>query len=161
MIVAFKQAAATPDLANQVIGYWTESDWVHCEMLLMHPRRLAVSSRVDGGVTAITWGDLLTNPDQWELYWVPITNETDVWDFLAGEMGKGFNWVGLLAGHVAKIARSQPDQWFCSELTYAVLQQFSLLDLPQREPARVSPADLRSYVLDNACQQVFINDLTL
>ena len=158
MLVAFKNVLDKPDLANTLIKFWTESDWTHCEMLLDHPRQLAVSSRTDHGVTAKMWEEVLTNPDQWEMYQVPVNSPDSLWSFLIGEMGKQFNWTGLIAGHVVGITQLRPEGWFCSELTYATLSQYAQIDLPLREPAHVSPALLRRYLIDAGCHRFVLDN---
>jgi hypothetical protein len=161
MFVAFKHALDKPDLANTMITFWTDSDWVHCEMLLEFPRSLAVSSRPANGVTAKTWEGVLADPDIWELYQVPINSPAGLWDFLVGEMGKPYNWTGLIAGHVVGVTKINPDGWFCSELTYSALIQYAQIDLPLREPAHVSPALLRQYLIDAECSRYIFDNQQL
>ncbi|GAB3761293.1 hypothetical protein [Spirosoma pomorum] len=151
MFIAFKHVPNDPDLANSLITFWTESAWTHCEILLNYPRPLAVSSRPATGVTAKTWEEVLTSPDIWDLYDVPVSSPESLWAFLLGEMGKPYNWTGLVMGHVVGATQLNPNGWFCSELTYATLSQYALIDLPLREPAHVSPALLRQYLIDAGC----------
>ncbi|MVM34964.1 hypothetical protein GO755_33360 [Spirosoma sp. HMF4905] len=160
MIIAFKNHLNHPDLANRLISVWTQSDWVHVEMLLQYPRQLAVSSRPShGGITVSDWSSALPNASTWQYYEVPVSSEMAVWDFLLSQADKSFNWSGLVASQVFGASLPRTDSWFCSELTYATLLQYSPLALPQRNPAEVSPALLRQYLIDLHCPKIDINNL--
>lgn len=158
MIIAFKHKSNTVDLTNRLIGYWTKSDWVHCEMLLSEPRQVAISARISAdGITFSSWHDVLVNLNSWEYYQVPVLDEQAVWDFLIFQTGKSYNVKGMLASQLFKTALHQADSWFCSELTYAVLLHFSSVNLPIVEPASVNPALLRQYLINAECPTVSIN----
>lgn len=155
MIVAFKNRLNKLDLANQLISFWTRSDWIHVEMLLEFPRQMAVSSRPShGGITVSDWPSVLTNPYWWEYYEVPVYSENEVWSFLLSQADKSFNWSGLIAAQVFGSSLPRNDSWFCSELTYATLVQYSTISLPLRDPAQVSPAMLRDYLISAHCPKI-------
>lgn len=157
MIVAFKNKLNTVDLANRLIAYWTKSDWVHCEILLNEPRRVAISARIStDGITFSSWADALTMPNSWEYYQV-TADEQAVWDFLMAQTGKSYNVKGLLGSQIFGQAVHQSESWFCSELTYAAILNFSPINLPLVEPANVNPAMLRQYLINAECPKVSIN----
>lgn len=161
MIVAFKNRRIDETAANKLIGFWTDSDWVHCEMILLDPAAVAVSARTEvDGVTADLIPNVLIQPDSWEYFEVPVRSDVAVWSFLLSQVGKSFNYPGLIAGQVFGSSMNRPQSWFCSELTYATLIQFSTLTLPMLDPAAVSPARLRQFLID-AGQQPFTLNLSL
>ncbi|GAB3568925.1 hypothetical protein GCM10027578_22390 [Spirosoma luteolum] len=153
MIVAFKNRSIAETAANRLIGFWTDSPWVHCEMILLNPYPCAISARTEqDGVTAEPIATVLVQPDRWEYYAVDMGSADAHWPFLLAQVGKSFNYAGLIAGQVIGNSISRPDSWFCSELTYSVLAQFSTLPLPIVEPASVNPARLRQFLIDAGCQ---------
>lgn len=152
MIIAFKNRAVDETTANKLIGFWTDSDWVHCEMILLDPHPLAVSARTEqDGVTAESPERVLIEPDRWEYYQTPMAEPDAAWSFLLAQLGKRFNYSGLVAGQVFGSNVNRPDSWFCSELTYSTLIQFSALTLPMLDPAAVSPARLRQFLIEAGC----------
>ena len=158
MIVAFKHKSNTVDLANKLIGYWTKSDWVHCEMLLYTPRQVAVSARISSdGITVSSWKETLIIPNSWDYYDVPVSDDQGVWDFLIAQADKSYNVKGMLASQIFGTSVHQAGSWFCSELTYAVLCHFSSLNLPIVEPANVNPGILRQFLINADCPKISIN----
>lgn len=157
-MVAFKNRRIDETAANKLIGFWTDSEWVHCEMILLDPVAVAVSARTErGGVAADLIANVLIQPDSWEYYEIPVSDDAAVWSFLLSQLGKAFNYPGLIAGQVFGSTLNRPQAWFCSELTYATLIQFSTLTLPMLDPAAVSPARLRQFLLDMGQRPLTLN----
>lgn len=66
-----------------------------------------------------------------------------VWAFLQQQVGKGYDWAGIVA-HVARWRKIQwRDAWTCSEL---IASAFEFADQPllRGDPSRVTPETLRS-----------------
>lgn len=148
MLIAFKHYKADPDVTSWVIRQWTNSPFVHVELVLESLHNTVVAARTsDDGVWFYPFEEMIQRPEYFEFYRVPGVNETEVIEFLRNEAGKSFNWPAVLGRQGLGINLFGRDRWFCSELAYYVLVHYSTLGIPRNyDPKSLSPGQLRDLV---------------
>lgn len=158
MILAFKYRPDRADLADTAVSVWTRSAFVHVEVLIETPERLAIAARSgpNHAVVRDTWETALAG-GRWECYRVPVSSEADVRDFLLGQVGKAFNYPAIALSQIYGLRLNHRQAWFCSELAYVVCREFSGLAFPDVRPARVHPGRLRDYCLAVGCALINID----
>ncbi len=117
---------------DRVIRWVTRSAFSHVE-LLEHPP----SWRGDGAWLGQSWSssgrdggvrgkEIVFKRDRWEFLAVPWT-PADALDTLCAELGKPYDFVGLIGSQLFNLRRHRAGRWFCSELCAHALG----LDTPQ------------------------------
>jgi hypothetical protein len=111
---------------GRLIGWWTGSDWCHCEVVVIERGGMAHrwAATVRDGVHRVAGVDGHAIPPGWSAIDLPSTDAQDlaVLSFLHEESGCGYDRHGVLrAGGVW--SREHPDKWFCSELVAAALRR--------------------------------------
>ncbi len=160
MLLAFKHRILQHPWPDVLINAWTRSPWVHVEILLEDPPRRgwAVGARTNSNGVALshTWAEALATdpPTRWEGYRVPVASERDVWEFLAPQMGKRFNYPAIFGAQGFGLPVNNRRGWFCSELAYAVCREFSTVVFPDVRPVWVHPGRLRDYCITAGCEPV-------
>jgi len=131
----------TWSIRSWAIRLWTLSHVNHVEVLA--PDGRALSADVSRGVI---WYPFSGDPSAWELYTLPVTAAqlAQVEAFAAAELGCAYDWRGIFLAQLLPFRREDPERWFCSELSAAVLQQLG--HLPGRRACSFSPAALRDAV---------------
>ena len=135
----------TGRLSDRVIRWVTRSPFSHVEMLERYPvprtdgRQFGMawsSSGRDGGVRFKT---ILFEPGRWvfvEVPWVP----TSAINRIRAQMGKPYDFFGLIWSQLLNLRRHDQDRWFCSEICAHALGLAS--------PQEFAPGDLYSRVLE-------------
>ena len=59
--------------------------------------------------------------------------------FLSDQLGKGYDYKGILGFLLRKKSMHNPNDWFCSELVFAFLQKCGRFVLNEVEPYQVNP----------------------
>jgi hypothetical protein len=167
MIIAFKHRRSDgKSLVDTLIAWWTNSEWIHCEVLVQHPDTgawWAFSARSDdrkvsGRPLAEVIG--LATP-RWELYRVPEATgqQQALWNWLQEQCNTPYDYRGLVNSMILGRPSRLSDQWFCSELAMATIQRFSSLDWLKIDPAYVSPGGLRTWLKNERCGKITITYL--
>lgn len=166
MVIAFKKRHTNGRSAvNSLISWWTESEWVHCEILLNDPatgQLMAVSARTDDGQVSARGADTLFGETLrgWVFYRVPVADVAGLWGWLLAQCQTPYDYRGLLHGMVLGQPSADSDQWFCSELCLSAIQRFSQTELLPVDPAYVSPGTLRAWLIEQRCERVSLINLT-
>ncbi|MBO0951221.1 hypothetical protein [Fibrella forsythiae] len=149
MIIAFKNKAADNSLTSRLVSAWTNSPWVHCELVFQSKDLLCVSARPgEVAVSARVFGEVVEN-DLWEFYQLPnidAAKEREILVWLFGQSMTEYSYTGIIWNQVLHYAHMANGQWFCSELAFWVLWNYGILDSTFDAPANWSPAELRSLV---------------
>lgn len=161
MLLAFKHRRTNPIAANLLIELWTRSPWVHVEVLVESGRQFAVAARTQyDGVHALPYSAVLKGyPDGWECYRVPLWDETEqeAKKWLLAQTCMTFNFPNVILSQGYGIGVSNLSEWFCSEIAYTMLRQYSSLETPDVQAYNMSPGRLRQFCIDQGCEQVTLH----
>lgn len=138
MFVAFYQGKGT--LFDKLIRWWTYSDYSHVEFVFSSGEWIGSSPR-DGGVRSTFIEPV---PGHWKFVWVPISEQQEVAlkEWCLSQVGKKYDWVGIILSQIFYFHVQEPKKWFCSELCTAGLQRHGFLK--GIYPADVHPGKLFS-----------------
>lgn len=129
MKVAFYKAKGT--LFDALIKIWTcpitelftgkwKHSYSHCEVIFSDGIWFSSSPR-DGGVR---YKYIVEAPDTWDILTldVPLQAELMVRDWCTKQVGKKYDWVGVLLGQLLHMGYIQdPHRWYCSEIVSTIL----------------------------------------
>lgn len=114
------------------------SEWSHCGVI-SEDGNSVIEASSKYGVT-ITPIEKFTRYGKWAVVDCPVPDEKAAFDSLYSQVGKGYDWFGLLG--LALTRKWQNDQdWFCSELVQYAKVKGGLIDL-RYDQWRVTPRDL-------------------
>jgi hypothetical protein len=110
-----------------LVCWWTKSKFSHVE--LQFPDSISFSSSVRDHGCRFKYIDYV--PSRWVSYEIPITVVTEydiarIKTFCNQQVGKKYDWLGILFAQVLFLNIDNPNKWFCSE----VLAKAFLLDRP-------------------------------
>lgn len=153
MLVAFRKQNASPrDPVSRLIAWWTQSEVVHCELILENEGLSGSARPSEDGVSLRPVSEIYKKASDWDAYRVPMAcSEEEVAYFMMHQGRCQYNYRGIIATQLAGMTVPVDGFWFCSELIFAVLQRYSALSLPNIAPAQVSPAELRRMLLQQGC----------
>ncbi len=151
MLIAFKiPVEGQETLIHKTIQWWTGQPFTHVEIMLNTPTGpISVGSRTSSDGVAIWSLPKVLAEGNWLFFKVPVRKpftEADVLAWLKQQVGKPFNYTGMLWGNVLAQPVATPIQgehWYCSELAVVVLRLFGAVALPRMPaPNLVSPTML-------------------
>lgn len=138
--LAFYRGGRT--FTDRVIQRVTRSNYSHVEFLPEPPvsgdvMTLTVSaSGRDGGVR---WKKIKFRPDRWDILSVPWAPE-GCQAFFSENVGKPYDFWGLIGSQALNLRRQSPNHWFCSEICAAALKMGA--------PHSYSPGDLHRQIVE-------------
>lgn len=116
--VAFYKAPG--DWTDKAVRWWTHGPYSHCELVIDNIW-LSASPR-EGKVR---FKDILPDNSKWDFVDIELSeeqiNHIIVW--VGGELGCGYDWMGIALTQIVNLNMQDPERWFCSELVVAALQQ--------------------------------------
>lgn len=144
ILVALKNYQDDPDFRAQAVRLWTRSPWVHVEVFFQEKGEWhAIAARtIDRQVSCRRADEVIRNVLWWQFFEVPVPDEAAAVAWLHEQCGREFNYRGLMLSQVLTLGLYDPEDWFCSELAYVFLRQYSSLRLPVAAASSVSPAVL-------------------
>ena len=106
-------------LLDRFICYVTKSKYSHVELSLGTPshylRNCISASTRDGGVRVRL---INVSSDHWD---IAELDETVDYEWVVSQVGKKYDWVGLLSTVLRTPILASNDKWFCSELIATAL----------------------------------------
>ena len=128
---------------DSLIRWWTRSPFSHVELVI--DGLWYTSSPRDGGVRS---KKLKYKKEHWTLLNLNLTDEQveDVKSFFNGEIGKKYDILGIVFSQIFFLGKDMRNEWFCSEICLAALQECGVLD-DKLNPALYAPGDLMNLVL--------------
>lgn len=136
MKIAFNKNS--PGLFDSLIRGWTGSPYSHCELLF--DDGVSYSSMNWVGTRFIKFEP--HNKFYWDILDLPTTKDEDIviHEFCIFELGCRYDWWGIIASQIIKMARSSKNKWFCSEICTAALQRVGYFE--GSVPSTFSPGKL-------------------
>jgi hypothetical protein len=134
----------TWSIRSWAIRLWTLSRFNHVEVILPDGRSLNAST-----TNGVIWRTLQpSEAGDWEIWSLPVTEHqlASISAFAAKELGCRYDWKGIFLSQFIRLHREDPERWFCSELSAAVIQQTGLL--AGRRACGFSPGALRDTIKD-------------
>lgn len=123
----------TGRIDDRIIRTATRSIYSHCELNIADAY-LSASGR-DGGVRR---KQMQINPDHWDVLPLEGWERRDAWDRAFGEIGRPYDYAGIIFNFTVPIRQHMRQSWFCSELcAYA---------LGFADPHTLAPGDLHNRV---------------
>lgn len=116
-------------LTAQVIQWWTNSIYSHCELVI--DGWCYSSSAMDGGVRK---KQIELNPAKWDVIDLPWADGAQIVDYYRDTDHHRYGWVGLITSQLLNLNRETVGAQFCSQWCGAAL------GLPS--PASLSPRTL-------------------
>lgn len=112
-------------IVGTLIKWWTKSNYSHCEILF--DDGLMFSAHPKEGTSYRTLG--FKEQRDYEFLDLPTTLEEDIKIkcFCESELGCKYDWKGIWFSQIIRMSRSHKDQWFCSEVCTAAVQQIGRL----------------------------------
>ncbi|SMO76130.1 Permuted papain-like amidase enzyme, YaeF/YiiX, C92 family [Balnearium lithotrophicum] len=93
------------------------------------------------GVRCGKFSQVHTPGTEFAVYSVEVTKEQreKIRDFLYKQIGKPYDWLGILGFILLNPNIESKDRWFCSELVFAAFKQAGIELLKNTHPSEVSP----------------------
>ncbi len=135
-IIAFEKGNS---FSAKVIKYITKSKYSHCELIIDN-KWISSDPKVGGAYV----NDLRPLTDKYDYITVYVDGATKrkALGFANNQVGKKYDWCGVLCTHLFKIDRENNDKWFCSELVCTLLQKMENPQVKGAKPADLTPQDL-------------------
>lgn len=116
------------------------SEWSHCGIIMEDGATVIEASSKHGVVE--TPIEKCKRYGEWAIQQVPVQDEEAAYGAAREQLGKGYDWFGLLGLALTREWQSD-DDWFCSELVQHCKVRGGLIDL-RYDQRRVTPRDLWS-----------------
>ena len=135
MKIAFYKGPGT--IFDRMIGFYTASKYSHVE-LIDDMGNWYTSSPRDGGVVI---GRIFPTESHWDIYDIDI-NERLVVKFFHREMGKKYDWLGILLSQLFKMDIHNRNRWFCSEIVHGALIEAGMSKIHTKASNKYDPGRL-------------------
>lgn len=156
MLIGFEKIAPDAPARIQLTKLYTGSDFIHAELFFEQLHRAGFAARVSTkGMTLEPFKSIVTMPELWVFFRVPVRDENEVFSYVSRYAGKGFSFRNI-ASMVTGLDLLNPNARFCSELAYEVINRFSLVAIPDYQPYTITPAELLDIVRNAGFQQVYL-----
>lgn len=126
------------DLGGFLIRLCTFSQWNHVAIEIDGVIYEAVTS---AGVRKMSAYGYDQRWDAAEAVEVPLTDKQGALDFLEEQVGKPYDWCGIIALPFRK-SWQDPEAWFCSELGAKVANAYTAYHIARVRSWRIKPQDL-------------------
>lgn len=127
-----------PHLGSVLLRAILFSEWSHCGIVTEDGSTVIEASAAHGVVE--TPIEKFTRYGRYAIVECPVPDPVAAYAAARAELGKGYDWIGLLGLAVVKPLQSD-DRWFCSELVQHVKVAGGLRDL-RYGTGRITPRDL-------------------
>ncbi|WP_456459700.1 YiiX/YebB-like N1pC/P60 family cysteine hydrolase [Desulfurobacterium sp.] len=93
------------------------------------------------GVRQGKFSDVHTPGTEFAVYSIQVTEEQKekIEEFLQRQLGKPYDWLGILGFPLRNWKLESKDRWFCSELVFTAFKQAGVELLKNTHPSEVSP----------------------
>ena len=87
------------------------------------------------------FSEVHTPGTEFAVYSVQVTEEQKekIEEFLQRQLGKPYDWLGILGFPLRSLKLERKDRWFCSELVFTAFKQAGVELLKNTHPSEVSP----------------------
>ena len=106
------------DFFDKLIRIWTNSPYSHVEIII-NGIWYSASPR-DGRVRA---KKIDPNPSHWDFIEIPSKNAENMVKFIESQLGKKYDWLGILLSQIIPLGEENPNRWFCSEICSAAVKK--------------------------------------
>jgi len=132
--VAFKKKGSNwlDRLAGKLISVWTGSKYAHSEILIPDDYGVlymySATAMTDGGGVLKKLAPSYSQ-EKWDMIDVSLSMDelADMRSFLDEQVGKKYDWTGIVFSMVLNLNKHNPNRWFCSELCGEALMRASLI----------------------------------
>jgi len=93
------------------------------------------------GVRHGKFSEVHTPGTEFAVYSVQVTGKQKekIEEFLQRQLGKPYDWLGILGFPLRSLKLERKDRWFCSELVFTAFKQAGVALLKNTHPSEVSP----------------------
>jgi len=127
--LAFYKGAG--DWADKAIRLWTRSKYSHSELIIngvwysSSPRDLKVRGKI-----------IIPQANHWDYIDIPANGKQKhiMLNFFSEQIGKPYDWKGIILSQILPLNIQDPEEWFCSEFDSKMLMLPRML--PDDKPAQ-------------------------
>lgn len=139
--LAFKQVNKKSPLRDKIICFGTKSKFYHVEAIIGD---MWISSDGTNGVHIKHTKDM---DEDWVVVELPAAIVTekqfqDILDWVTTQRFRKYDYFGLFARFIFNLNMHKEDEWFCSEISTAILKRLTYTEVQELEPETVSPGQL-------------------
>lgn len=158
IIVAFKHFRHDNENSDKVISFWTGSDYMHAQLIL--PDGRCFSAWTSQGVEFRSIEETILFSRLYRYFRLNVIYDLmAIEQFALSQYGKGFDYQAIYLTQGIPLNLEEKNKWFCSEVTYHVLKEFTTTPLPSFRPSQVNPGMLLQMVEklpSDIAQEIFI-----
>lgn len=107
-------------LMHKAIKFWTRGRYSHVELIDTSVSPLIPGEwnwySADAYTGIVRSKNMQYRPDRWDIYNIKLPAEEVAISFLKSQLGKRYDWKGILLSQIFNAHRHGSDKWFCSEL---------------------------------------------
>jgi uncharacterized protein YycO len=132
----------TDKIISKSIQWWTKSPYFHVEMII---KEKWISTNPSVGTVYIR--DLEQLKTNYDYYDVEVDGRKlkQVMTFINSQVGKKYDYWGILMSTVINANKEDKEKWFCSELISAILTMFNISS--PKNANQMTPADIHILML--------------
>ena len=141
---AFVLASKGISLTSRLIRWWQWGfPYTHIAYCLdlSDPNNPVVVEAWWNGVRQGKFSEVHTIGTVFAVYSIQVTEEQkeSIEEFLQRQLGKSYDWFGILGFPLRNLKLESKDRWFCSELVFTAFKQAGVELLKNTHPSEVSP----------------------
>ena len=129
---------------DKLIRKYLKGKYSHVELVLGN--LWYTSSPRDGGVRV---KGIVMKESNWDLLHIPVSSSQvkDIRGFFHNNMGKKYDWAGIMFSQVLPLEKDNPDRWFCSEICSRALQIAGFGEYLKEKSSYYNPVNLYDEVI--------------
>lgn len=153
MIIGFSHNGQKTELPAKLTQWFTQQPYTHCE-LFVEPHGVALSARTDKvGVSLKPAKEVLRKKSHWVFYHVPTANPTAFNAWVLAQVNKRYDYADI-ARMFLPVSLRFADSWFCSELCYVAVRDYSIVHIRRVSPDLVHPGALLRLLKEAGAKQI-------
>lgn len=152
MTIGFAHNGQNTEIAGKLTQWFTQQPYTHCE-LFIEPNGVAVSAQPKTGVKVEPAKEALKRNNHWEFWHVPTANPDAFNAWILAQIGKTYDYADI-ARMFSAVSFRLTDSWFCSELCYVAVRDYSMVHIRRVSPDLVHPGALLRLIKEAGAKQI-------
>lgn len=152
MIIGFAHNGQNTEIAGKLTQWFTQQPYTHCE-LFVEPHGVAVSAQPKTGVKVEPAKEALKRNNHWEFWHVPTANPAAFHAWILAQVNKPYDYADI-ARMFSAVSFRLTDSWFCSELCYVAVRDYSMVHIRRVSPDLVHPGALLRLIKEAGAKQI-------
>lgn len=152
MTIGFAHNGPNTEVAGKLTQWFTQQPYTHCELFL-EPHGVAVSAQPKTGVKVEPAKEALKRSSHWEFWHVPTANPDAFNTWILAQTGKGYDYADI-ARMFSVVSFRFSDSWFCSELCYVAVRDYSTVYIRRVAQELIHPGALLRLLKEAGATQI-------